>query len=253
MLPVKIDISNPIDRYSLSESQAADMAAMVTVGLANIYANNMIELAKKELNSTRKMFVNGIKVVQLSKYACAVDLIGVMPNAITFGMSPFDMKDGFSKSAKRVSKKGGGWYLTIPMRWANPNAIASSQVFSGTMPPEIYNLAKRLQSGITGKDTLRTGDLPAGFDDSKFRPAMQVADEVREQYDHKSPMFAGLQKSGSGKNTQYSTFRRVSDKSDPNSWMHSGIIAKNIHIKAYEMMSIGDEAKRIIDSYLDGI
>lgn len=253
MIPIKIDISNPIDRYNLDSSQAAELASLVTTGLANSYANNMISIAKRELNSTRKMFVNGIRVVPLSKYACAVDLIGVMPNAITFGMSPFDMKVGFAKSSKKVSKKGGGWYLTIPFRYANPNAVASSDVFSGVMPPAIYNLAKMLRSGLQGKNYLKKTDLPAPYDESKFRPAMNVGLESVGQYDHKAPQFAGLTKSGKGNNIQYNTFRRVSDKTDPGAWMHKGLQAKNIHLEAFKNMNIGDETKVIIDSYLDSL
>lgn len=252
MIPIFINISSPVDNYGLDSGQTAELAALVTVGLANSYANNMISIAKKELHSTRKMFTDGIRVVQLSKFSCAVDLIGVMPNAITFGMSAFDMKLGFSKSTKKVTKKGGGWYLTIPMRYANPNAVASSQVFSGVMPPEIYKLARQLQSGVQGRNYLKKEDLPAPYDENMFRPAVGdgLAGITNES---KSPQFAGLTKSGSGNNTQYSTFRRVSDKTDPSAWLHKGLAAKNIHLRAFDLMNIGDESKIIIDSYLGNL
>ena len=180
MIPIKVKLTNVVDLYNLSEAQATELASLVTMNLANVYANGMIALAKTRLNQTRKMFVNGIRVFEISKHQAGVELIGVMPNAITMGMSPFDMKVGFSKSPKRKAKKKGGWYLVIPFRYANPNAVASSTVFSGVMPVEVYNVAKMLRSG----GSLKSSKLPHGFDANKFRPAIETAAGIVTQYDH---------------------------------------------------------------------
>lgn len=239
-----------IDGYNLSESQAAELANLVTSGLANICANNMIALAKIRLTKTRKAFVDGVRVFEVSKYQSGVELIGFLPNAVTFGMDAFDMKLGFGKSIKRKQKKNGGWYLTIPFRYANPNAVASSTVFSGVMPPAVYNVAKLLKSGGRG---LSKSALPSGFDEAKVRPAVEVAGTVIPEYVHKAPQFQGLQKGGKSNNSQYNVFRRVSDKSDPNSWIHSGIVPKNIHIDALSQMDIRKETSVIVDRYLDQI
>ncbi len=249
MIPVKVNISNIIDSFDLSESQASDLANRVTYHLANVYANNLISLAKTKLHSTRKQFVDGINVIQLSKHKSAVELTGFIANAVTLGASPFDMKAGFMKSAKAKAKKGGGWYITVPFRMATPNTVATSSLFSAVMPPEIYNLAKGLKQGRG----LQRTSLPADFDERKMRPAKEVAGTVLPEYQHKSPMFEGVTKTGKGGHSQYGTFRRVSDKSDPASWLHSGFEAKNLHIDAQTMMNVGAEVKMIVDKYLDSV
>lgn len=246
MIPIKIDISSVIDKFNLDQTQSDQLANAVVKRISGAFAQAMAASAKRKLKSPQA-FIDAIKVSLISNNKASVELIGFLANAQNEGKSPFDMKIGFGNSAKRKHKKDGGWYLTIPFRIATPNAVATSSIFSGKMDNSVYNLAKKLNV----RQSLPKGSLPSAHSDTKFRPAIETTDGRFEAYKHKAPLLEGLTKTGGGGNSQYMTFRRVSDKSDTDSWIHTGIIAKHIHLDAMKDLDIGSETKMVIDKFLD--
>ncbi len=247
MIPIKVDISDPIDRFNLSTEQSTALANAIVNRLANVFAEGMVSAAKGKLHKTRQAFIEGIRVSMVADGKAQVELVGFMPNAVNSGMSAFDMKIGFGRSGKIKRKKDGGWFLTIPFRLATPNAVATSEIFSGKMPVSVYNAAKRLKAGRS----LPSSSLPDGHRDAKFRPATN--DGRFDEYKHKAPVFQGIKKSVESNHTTYTTFRRVSDKSDSNSWIHTGIEARNIHLDALKSMDIPSNVKMVIDEFLDTV
>lgn len=78
------------------------------------------------------------------------------------------------------------------------------------------------------------------------------------EYTHKSAKYEGLVRveassSEKEKRGQYMTFRRVSDKSDPNSWFNGGIEGKKLMDRAIELSNISTVADMAIDETLDRI
>ncbi|NCU26265.1 hypothetical protein EOM86_06025 [Candidatus Nomurabacteria bacterium] len=237
---IKIDISNPIDKFHIAEDVVPDLLDHVAFSLADAHVRGIKADAKSKLNQTRQAYLDGLSLKRIGSGKYVVELTGFMPNAIEFGIPSFDMKDGFKKSKKAHEKKDGGWYLTIPFRHANPSALASSTVFSGVMPRDIYQAVSKIPKG----KGLGKTDLP---------PAHRTVQESMTGYTHKAPIYQGLMASVVNNHTTYTTFRRVSDKSDGDSWFHSGLPAYSIAQGALSKINIGMETKRAVDIFLDKI
>lgn len=128
---------------------------------------------------------------------------------LEYGFGPFDEKLGFSKSSRKHTTKNGGWWLVIPFRHSTPG----SYLYGNPMSKQIYSQAKAL------------GD--------KERLSVQGGQKTSwTGYVHKNNIDDGLTRiiktyhnAETGKKTkqsQYMTFRKVSNNSDPLSWWHPG-------------------------------
>jgi len=160
-----------------------------------------------------------------------------MIRMIEEGAGPFDQKEGFKKSSKKHIKKDGGWYLTIPFSVGNPSSQVTSG-FSSIMPKEIYNVVKKQNiSSTTNRSAgLLNTDLPAQFQVPNKRAAIIIPESQSfKEYQHKSSIYKGLfkQKDAITGQSNYGSFRRVSDKSDEDSWIHKGFSAAGLAEKAF--------------------
>jgi hypothetical protein len=176
------------------------------------------------------------------------------------GVGAFDMKQGMMKSAKVKYTKTGGWYMTIPFRFATSDAIGENESFSSVMPQEIYDLVKnfspqKTQIGGNSKsaESLKSGDIPNQFIAPKSRNSVinETLNKTFDAYTHKSSIYEGMQKSSKtyegGQGSSYNSFRRVSGNSDPMSWIHSGIQRYNLSQQAIE----NTDVDLIIDNTVD--
>lgn len=166
-------------------------------------------IAQQELKSSREDYISGISAVimedPLSGY---ITLKGKFPVMLEQGFNQFDIKSGFEKSPKAKSKPDGGWYLTVPYRHY------TTSTFNPTMPKDIMKQAKNLNPGEQLSEALvsalgyKRGTSHTGY---QWKNTMyDNLTRITKEYD-------------SGKiHSQYITFRRVSDNSDPNSWIHPG-------------------------------
>lgn len=141
-------------------------------------------------------------------YTGVLTLRGKWPNMLESGFPSFDIKDGLKNGPRAKRKKDGGWYTTVPFRHTNPKSVGA--VGGRNMPPDIYAQARALRGvqRLTGTET-------------NYPPQTSWTG-----YRHKSGIYEGMVRNRKqyDKATQstYFTFRRVSDKSDPKSWMHPG-------------------------------
>lgn len=194
---------------------------------------------QQRLNSTRPLYLLGLDFDSViyplnnDPFAGAVMLKGTLANMLESGFPAFDEKIGFSKSSRKRISKDGGWYLTIPMRHSTPNSF----MYGKPMPKNIYTQVKKLNHKEHlniqgGQKTSWTG------------------------YVHKNNIYDGLTRiiksyhnPDTGKVTkqsQYLTFRRVSDKSDPLSWMHPGYTGVKIaeELKPFALQTLERELQR---------
>lgn len=172
--------------------------------------------AQNKLKTTRTDYLLGLDFNSIvypldsDGFIGSVELNGKLPNMVETGFSPFDMKVGFGKSSKVKKTKSGGWYLTIPFRHSTPNSNGS---FGSPMPKSVYNVAKKL--------------FPNGRMSTKGNLGRSWTG-----YQHKSNIYDGLQRIvksyKKATQSQYYTFRRVSNNSDPTSWHHPGFSGVNI-------------------------
>ena len=214
---INVDISSLGN--NLSAQVGYNVANAVTVSIQNSLALIKDEWQRRiqnTLHSTVPLYLMGLDFNSVvypyggDVFSGAVVLREKFPNMLESGFPAFDEKIGFGKSSrKHTSKDGKGWYLTIPMRHSTPGAYMYGQ----PMPPEIYKEAKKLSN--TERLSIQGGQQTSWTG-----------------YVHKSNIYDGLTRiiksyhnPNTGKVTkqsQYMTFRRVSNNSDPLSWWHPG-------------------------------
>lgn len=249
--PITLDFTDVGIEFDLDRPTINSMIDFVIKEITTRVAYNWELLAKRELHKTRSIYLRSIVVGDSGPNTGFIKLVGVLPNMIEEGCSPFDMKLGFSKSSKAKDKKGkSGWYLTIPFRWATPMALGESEVFSGKLPEEVYKIAKTKSQG----ESLKVGELPQQFRVPKTREMVISKSKVFEAYVNKTPLLAGLTRiqhpSFTRVYSRYMTFRRVSDLSDPDAFIHSGIVARKLGDRAYGMTDIPFEVEKGTDKFL---
>lgn len=168
-----------------------------------------VESAKSSLKSGKASYISGLSIQKASDYAGSVVLQGDFPTRLEKGSPPYDLKVLFSRSSKLKFAKSGGWYLDVPMRQGTPNAVN----FSSNMPYSVYTPAKKLPTwGVMRTDVGKTESWNGyQYTTSSF------------DYLTKVPI-----KQGSRSLNTYMVWRRVSENSDPSSWMHPGF--KGAHL-----------------------
>lgn len=241
--PVIIDISDVANEFVLSEDEIKSLSRFVLASVSDSYVREWEKLIDDNLHSTRTEYKKGIFQEQTDDYSIVIGLTprqSQLAMMIEDGASSFDEKVGFSKSEKKTANKEGGWYLTIPFRWATADALGESGVFSNKMPKPIEKLVK------VSKDPLKFDDLPVSFQKKGVNKT--------SSYNHKFTIYEGLQRieSGSGKEKrgQYMSFRRVSENSDTGSWVHPGFVASNFMERAFEQTDVMSTVDFAIDEFL---
>lgn len=255
ILPVNIDLSEIVEEFQLNEGQSQELGTSIINGVMQEYSMRWEELINSELKQSRNEYKRAMFVERTSA------------NSITFGMTsresklammieegstPFDEKIGFEKSSKTKQKLDGGWYLTIPFRHATPGAVAESGIFNSIMSKEIYSIAKKSTT------PLKIEQLPAVNQIIGSRKAIDLPNLKVPEYIHKTAQYEGLVKiniasTNNEKRNGYFTFRRVSDKSDPNSWWNGGMEAKKLMEKALEASKIEEIVDIALDEFLNKI
>lgn len=212
-----IVISATVDTRQLNDIQATlDQAvhSAIQASLA-IIRDRWQQEAQNKLNSTRPLYLQGLNFDSViypdgDDMSGAVQLKGKLPNMIESGYGTFDIKIGFSKSSRKIAKKDGGWYLTIPFRHSTPGSF----MYGNPMPKDIYGVAKKLNGYVKGQTGAGRISQP-GVGDVSWKGYQRK----NKTYDGMVRIVKSYQKATQ---SQYMTFRRVSDKSDPNSWWHPG-------------------------------
>jgi hypothetical protein len=254
MVPIHLDISEVVDEFNLSEGQAEALGSEIIDRIVAEYSRKWEGLVNDNLKQLRKLYKSAMYINRDSSTTVE---FGLAPGedglalAIEEGKPPFDIKEGFKNSPKRKTTLGGGWYLTIPFRYATPTAVAESMSFQGKLPQEIFNIVKS-----NGGSRVRRSQLPEQFAQLGRRKALMTDKGVIPEYVHKSPKFEGLVRMdiSSTKNENrggYFTFRRVSNNSDVLSWIHPGFEARLFMDKALEASQIETVADMAIDNFLE--
>lgn len=195
--------------------------------------NNWINSAQQNLGRrSSSRYIEGISPpVMTSATSGYLELKGTVPNDLEHGKPSFDMKPGFRSSPFAKKSESGGWYLTVPFAHQIPETGVNP------MPRDIYKGAKELNH----KESLKEA----------FVEALGYKKETSHTgYTWKNRKYDGLtryisKKSDGRKDSHYTTFRRVSDKSDPKSWQHPGI--KGIHV----MDKVADDMENFIYQALE--
>jgi hypothetical protein len=146
-------------------------------------------------------------------------------------------------SPKAKTNKAGEKYITVPFRFGTPDAIGESDVFSSIMPEAVYEVASAEPTTIptvggSKSAGLVVDKLPVQYQKPNTRKEIKdsAGKILFKAYTHKGSIYEGITKNqdaATGQNT-YNSFRRVSEKSDPDSWIHKGIEQYNLVSKALQ-------------------
>jgi hypothetical protein len=263
-LPIIIDTQDLCTQFtSITSENVDDMLNNIAKSLAVMFSDELTINAERELKSSRKRYIDNIRVIDSGKLEGTVLLDyskDKLIQKIEEGSSAFDMKEGFLNSPKVKIGKGGGKYLTIPFRQATPGAIGESDVFAFKMSPEVYNIVKNKQTNIpvSGGGTRSAGislnELPAHLQVKQKRQTINNKDGTTlfKAYEHKSAIAQGIAKyvdSVTGQSS-YRSFRRVSEKSDPDAFIHPGIQQHNLVQKTLGEFNVASKIGQLIDNEL---
>jgi hypothetical protein len=185
--------------------------------------NIWIKIARQELHSSAANYISGIGEPKRRGSTVTLTLHGGLPNMIEEGCGPFDMKKGFLKSPKAKRDKRGHKYITIPLTLKSTGAKGGQPP---VMPGPIYNMAMKLSFG-------QSMNLPKRYEGWGLRSKLSRDLKKWGHYTWKTSPFQGITKFQRypglvplglprERLAVYKTFRRVSEKSDPNSWIHPG-------------------------------
>jgi len=230
---IEIDLSGQISEFSLTGKTKDDFITYVLEKVTEDFYRTWYDMAAtSDLRQTKDEYTKSLYVFSVSPTVKGVKLDGWLPNAVEQGLEPFDLKPYFeqSKSGKVKYNKKGGWYLTIPFRHRIPGIQASSQAFSNVMPEAIYKTVKTLAVG----QSLKSGMLPEQFKEERgVREKIVLTSKTFDEYVHKHSIYEGMQKAPKKHHGGYVTFRRAGQASDANSFIHTGIIARDFMNKAF--------------------
>jgi hypothetical protein len=156
------------------------------------------------------------------------------------GQKPRDMKIKMLMGGKAKIGKNGKRYITVPFRHGTPGATTMP-----SMPKAVHNEAKKLDY------SRRNGELSS----KKYTWGGRLKGDVGERKTHVDPhpgagytwkatQYSGMVRVGQQGHSQYFTFRRLSENSDPKSWMHPGVKPRPVREAVKE--NTQDEVLRLI-------
>lgn len=219
-----------------------DSFKLAVGGLAKAAQNEWIRLAQSRLQTSREDYVNGLRQAESFKrldrgggsIVYELQLVGKMPNNYEFGMPSFDMKavrPGWLGGKKAKIAADGSTYVTIPFRHSTSGSgrMAYTGKAAAVKDPTLkQQLRKAVRDyGLDRMTRLATGQVvtgPTARIPNKAAVHPYLRGLTRYQQAGTTTTRSGKQK-GSG---SLMTFRRMSTKSKPGSWIHPGLEAANL-------------------------
>lgn len=243
---VRINLDELLGDFKFTTNQLNELKKITSKALAIESYHLAVEQAGYKLHTSYNAYVDALSVVEVEQGVYALKLSGSkLAMMLENGATAFDIKAGFKLSSKVKYNKSGEWYLTVPMLFKTPGVSLYSIQAGKTMSRKIYDLIRQQPvvkvEGSKYTSRLSAGDVPAKYDPvPKDIPALFQIGSTLEQYTPKSSIYAGLQrvKDITTNSSTYNTFRRVSENSSKNSWLHPGLQAMNIM----------DDATKLLDS-----
>lgn len=231
-------------------------------GLAKSAQNEWIRLAQSRLGTSREDYINGLRQAESFKRidrgggtaVYEIALVGKMPNNFEFGMSSFDMKTvrpGWLGGSKAKTSADGSKYVTIPFRHSTGSGKRmaytgkAAQVKDPSLKQQLrkavrdYGLDRMTRTGTGQVVTGTTARIP---NKAAVHPYLRGLTRIQQAATGTTP--SGLQKGSSS----LMTFRRMSTKSKPESWIHPGL--DGVHLMPEVESFIDSQLGRLIETML---
>lgn len=240
---ISVDLSPLAVAVGAALPHKADLQRVMR-GVASAARQEWIRLAKMELKTTSRDYVQGIQEPEEKGGRVSIALVGVLPNMIENGWEGGDMRTTLlGPGSKAKTAKDGSRYNTVPFRHGAPGS--SGRNTGKPMPRPIHSVAKHLAptlsrpggiSKVGGRHVAYGERLHAGMSMSK--QARKILTR-KERPHHHSPIHKGMireEKTYEGATqSQYTTFRRISSRV-MRGWIHPGITPRRI----------GDKVRRFV-------
>lgn len=168
------------------------------------YAESLASGSAKIRNTGNTTMVG----VVIARYKYASD--------IEHGYGAFDMKPGLLRGGKAKTGRDGGAYAIVPFRFITPGNPASSGAGVDMLDSGLYDPASRLPSG----GSLMESQL-ARIDSSRGT-SWSIPKVGHTGYQHVRAIPGGMRREPASEGHHYITYRTVSARSDPSSWIHPG-------------------------------
>lgn len=234
-----ISLKAKLEDRGITDEISAETAEKFRVAVGNLAKaaqNEWITRAQSRLESSREIYVNGLRQAESFKVVTGLlsdtyelQLVGEMPNNLEFGMPAFDMKavkPGWLGGKKAKVGKDGSRYVTIPFRHSTGN----SPRFAYTGKAKAADMKTLLRKAVKDYGMNRWGIGPGGA----IPPMKRIPNNAPVHQYLKG--LTRIEKPTSGRtstgvqrrSSMFMTWRRMSDKSAPSSWIHPGLTAANI-------------------------
>ena len=244
-----IDISGTIQEFSLVKTEIDSLSNYILDRVVDEYMNQWETLVNSTLKSTKDEYKRAMYTERPDDYTAIIGLTSresKLALMIEQGASAFDEKEGFSKSGKKTEKIDGGWFLTIPFRHGTSESIMGEITKGGDI--SVLDLMK--QGGV-----MNSSNLPEGRDEPQTH-SLTLNTGSLITYKHKSPIYEGLHRidissTSKEKRGGYFTFRRVSDNSDPESWIHPGFRPHNFMDTTLQNSKLTESVDNAVQDWLD--
>lgn len=214
--------------------------------IAEAVRSDIVALAQRSLTTSGADYTQNLHLLHVKlgprdldrgdvSFATVV-LTGWLANAVETGWAGGDLKPFLLAGRNARVGKDGKRYNTVPYRHGTPGSSGRSFQAMGAvhqshgmsrsdaeqMAKQVYKKARQLTATTSHPDT---GTTWGGRLDAGLAPTLT---NRTSGYEHKTDIFAGMVRKektyARATQNQYTTFRRVSDNSDPGAWVHPGII-----------------------------
>lgn len=260
MLPLYVDTAPLIEQFSLTREDVENLLDNIAKAASQEVYRAWEQNAMLSLNSTRQTYLSNLHLIDSGRMEGTIVLDYSKQSIVRMveeGMSAFDMKPGMLKSSFAKISQTGKRYLTIPFRWATPGALGESTVFNAKMPEPVYDVAKEKSTDIymfggLKSTAMRKDEIPQPYHLRQVKKVKIPGTDKKGFYRHKNSIYEGIakQKSSITGQSSYISFRRVSENSHPNAWIHNGIVARNLASKAISDARIDYVTGKEIDNFL---
>jgi len=249
MFNISFDISETVQEFSLQQIEVDSLSDYLLDRIVDEIMGKWEGLVDSSLNDTRDEYRRSMYTDRPDSRTAIIGLTArdsKLAMMIETGADAFDEKVGFENSKLRHEKKAGGWYLTIPFRHATSESIMSMMV-----PGINASVLDFMKSG----NVMKQSNLPEPFGEIQTHQ-LQLNTGTLITYKHKAPIYEGLHRrdissTEKEKRGGYFTFRRVSDNSDPEAWIHPGFEAKELMEKAVEQSQVDRVVDNAVQDWLD--
>lgn len=197
---MKVTVTMP-KKFRRSAEDAVQRALSALAALAR---DRLTTLAQEKLKSSAQAYMRGLSQPVVKDRTAVITLGGAFPNMMEKGSSPYDLKKMLR----------GRKFVDVPFRHGPPGSKSVQ-----SMPKNDYNVMRMVAASA------RAAGRARGPRDMPTKP-MTVTREGFGKYRHKESKYGSMlvmtHKYKGATQRQYLTIRRISQKSNPASWIHPG-------------------------------